>query len=142
MIVARGLARLHAASFITPPPWSEVAFHDLLAAKSTVLQADGAGDALRGFVLGRVILDEAELLTIATDPAVRRAGVAGTLLRRFMDEVRARGAKTVFLDVSAENAPALALYQKAGFQPLARRKGYYAIPGEIAQDALILHKSL
>lgn len=142
MTLARDLARIHAACFTTPPPWSEATFQSFLSAETTVFLSDCVAGTLRGFALGRVVLDEAELLTIATDPAARRAGIAAALLHQFQDVARAQGGKTVFLEVSAQNAQALALYENAGFQLLARRKGYYLTPGENAQDALILHKSL
>lgn len=142
MTIARDLARVHTACFTTPPPWSEATFQSFLSAESTVFLSDRVAETLHGFLLGRVVLDEAELLTIAIDPSARRAGIAAALLHHFQDVVRARGATTVFLEVSAHNVPALALYEKAGFHLLAKRKGYYTIPGETPRDALILHKSL
>ncbi|SDW90160.1 ribosomal protein S18-alanine N-acetyltransferase [Roseicitreum antarcticum] len=141
-IDARDLAHLHAACFTSPPPWSEASFHSILSQPGVSLQTDTRDGVLYGFALGRVILDEAELLTLATAPALRRQGVAAALLRCFDADVFRRGARTVFLEVAADNAAALALYRAAEFTQSARRKGYYAAPGGGATDALILRKTL
>ena len=96
------------------------------------------GDA-RAFALGRVIADEAELLTLACDPAYRRKGLGRARLAGFEAEARARGAVTAFLEVAADNLPAHALYEAADYAEVARRAGYYAL-GTV--DALILRKAL
>lgn len=142
MIDAGALARLHAASFTTPPPWSKAAFQSLLAQDAVVMRSMPEGGAPDGFILGRVVLDEAELLTIATDPLKRRTGIAAALLQQFEGAVRRRGVQIIFLEVSEQNTAALALYERAGFRMMARRKGYYTASGETAHDALILHKTL
>ncbi|MFN3938429.1 MAG: ribosomal-protein-alanine acetyltransferase, partial [Gemmobacter sp.] len=57
----------HARCFTSPPPWSEAAFAAALADPNGFLCGEGAG-----FALGRVTLDEAELLTLAVAPEARR----------------------------------------------------------------------
>lgn len=133
------LAALHAAAFTTPQPWGAASFEALLASPQVFLAADPTG---RGFALGRVILDEAELLTLATDPVQRRQGCARACLAAFDAEARRRGATTAFLEVAEDNAAARALYAATGWHAAGRRPGYYASPqgGRIA--ALILCRSL
>ncbi|WP_074785535.1 GNAT family N-acetyltransferase [Roseovarius tolerans] len=114
--------------------WSVAEFTELL--ESPLVFA--MGDA-RAFALGRVIADEAELLTLACDPAHQRQGLARACLAGFEGEAGARGAVTAFLEVAANNAPARTLYQAAGYSEVARRTGYYA-RGTV--DALILRKAL
>lgn len=133
------LAALHARAFTTPPPWSAASFASLLQSPHVFLRADPWG---RAFVLGRVIADEAELLTIATDPIARRAGLARDLMAQFLAESRARGAVTAFLEVAEPNAPAIALYHACGFRQTGRRPGYYAAPDGTRIAALILCTSL
>jgi ribosomal-protein-alanine N-acetyltransferase len=99
------------------------------------------GDA-RAFILGRVIADEAEVLTLATDPDHRRKGLARACLTAFDAGARARGATTAFLEVAEDNAPALALYRATGYRETARRVGYYARRQGPKVDALILSKTL
>jgi len=96
----------------------------------------------RAFALGRAIADEAELLTLATDPAHRRQGLARAALAAFEAEARARGVVRGFLEVACDNAAARALYAAAKWREYARRPGYYPRMGGSAADALILEKYL
>jgi len=130
------LAGLHARCFTVPRPWSVAEFETFLAAPATVLTSRPGG-----FALGQVIADEAELLTIAVEPAQRRQGLGRGLLGAFLADCAARGAAAVFLEVDAGNAPALALYQTAGFRAAGRRRAYYHAPDGTATDALVLRRS-
>lgn len=85
-----------------------------------------------------MIADEAELLTVAVDPAARRQGMGARLLAGFAATARARGATTAFLEVAAGNTPAQALYRQAGWVEAGRRKRYYHAPDGTAEDALVL----
>ena len=89
---------------------------------------------LAAFLMGRVIADEAELLTLAVCPQCRRTGLARELVQRFADHAAGAGATSAFLEVAADNLPAQALYAATRWQPSGRRRDYYA-PG---MDALIL----
>lgn len=131
------MAALHAACFLRPPPWSETDFAGLLRQPGVFALTEGMGLAL-----GRVVADEAELLTLAVDPAARRQGLGARLLTRFLDQAAARGATTAFLEVAADNAPALALYSRAGFAAVGRRRGYCRAPGMAAVDALVMARPL
>ena len=88
-----------------------------------------------------VAADEAEILTIAVTPSVRRQGLARTMLRRAGQEARARGAVRVFLEVAADNAAARGLYWREGFREVGRRKAYYLRPDKRV-DALVLALAL
>lgn len=127
------LATLHACCFTTPRPWSAAEFADFLGAPMCFLLTEPAG-----FLLGRVIADEAELLTVAVDPAARRQGMGARLLAGFSATAKARGAATAFLEVAAGNAPAQALYAQAGWVTAGRRKAYYHAPDGTAEDALVM----
>ncbi len=94
------------------------------------------------FVLGRVVADEAEILTIATDPDSQRQGAARHLLAAFETQAAGRGATRAFLEVAADNSPAIALYDTAGYREIARRAAYYDRAGSGRVDALIMEKSL
>jgi len=130
------LAGLHARCFTVPRPWSVTEFESFLAAPATVLTSRKGG-----FALGRVVADEAELLTIAVDPGARRRGLGRRLLDAFLTDCAARGADAVFLEVNAGNAPALALYHSAGFSVAGRRRAYYHAPDGTATDALVLRRA-
>lgn len=131
------LARLHAACFITPRPWSAAEIASLLDSPLTFALIESGG-----FLLGRVIADEAELLTIAVDPHHQRQGIGARLLHGFVTTAQDRGAATAFLEVAANNAAAIALYESQGFAQNGRRKAYYHAPQGQPVDALILSRSL
>ncbi len=137
-MIPADLARLHARCFTTPPPWSAASFADLLASPHVFLLVAPGSNA---FALGRVIGPEAELLTLATDPAARRQGLARTLMARFEAEARARGAQTLFLEVAENNVPALALYSGCGYARAGRRPAYYRMENAQPVAALLLCKS-
>jgi [ribosomal protein S18]-alanine N-acetyltransferase len=131
------LARVHAAAFTEVRSWSEAEFADLLAQPGILLTVTGPA-----FVVGRITLDEAEVLTLACDPAAQRQGHAATALAAFEDAVLCRGAGQVYLEVAADNTPALALYAKAGYVQTGRRRDYYRTISGQRVDALILSKAL
>lgn len=130
---ATALARLHAACFTMPRPWSAAEFSELIESRFVFLETVPGG-----FVLGRVIADEAELLTVAVDPATRRQGLGAQLLTAFATRAAERGAVTAFLEVAADNAAARALYARGGWQESGHRRGYYHTPEGRSVDALIL----
>lgn len=98
------------------------------------------GEVVTGFALSRVIVDEAELLSLALDREVRGQGLSEKLLRRHAQRLRQAGAMRLHLEVAVDNAPALALYRRLGFVETGRRKGYYpgAGGGGPRKDALNL----
>ncbi|MFN4171387.1 MAG: GNAT family N-acetyltransferase [Pseudorhodobacter sp.] len=131
------MAALHARCFTLPRPWSEAEFAVLLADPMVF-----AVTVSNGFLLGRTVLEEAELLTLAVAPDHRREGLARHLLAGFIAEAAGRGATRAFLEVAEANAPARALYLATGWHQAGRRRGYFTAPGTAPQDALILTRSL
>ncbi|EEW26756.1 ribosomal protein S18-alanine N-acetyltransferase [Rhodobacter ferrooxidans] len=127
------LALLHLRVFTMPRPWTVAEFSGFLADPACFLCHQPGG-----FLLGRVIADEAELLTLAVAPEARRQGIAAALLAEFLAQSTARGAETAFLEVAADNRAALGLYHAAGFTAVGRRRGYYTSPEGRAIDALVL----
>lgn len=100
-----------------------------------------AADCPGGFAVGRVAADEAELLTLAVAPEARRQGVGRRLLSAFETEAKARGARTVFLEVAETNAAARCLYAGAGYASAGYRRDYYG-PAGARTGALVLRKVL
>ncbi|MBT9384703.1 GNAT family N-acetyltransferase [Pseudooceanicola sp. CBS1P-1] len=132
-----GLARLHALCFSTPRPWAAHEFAQLLGDPANFLLREPSG-----FLLGRVILDEAEVLTLAVDPDARRQGTGRVLMARFEAEALLRKAANAFLEVAADNDAAINLYLAAGFRLTGRRPRYYRAPDGSSKDAEIMGKPL
>jgi ribosomal-protein-alanine N-acetyltransferase len=131
------MAAIHAACFTMPRPWSAAEIAGLLDSPfSFAIKAQG------GFLLGRVVAGEAELLTVAVDPAARRQGIGTGLVRAFLDEAAARGGESIFLEVAEFNTAARAVYARAGFVETARRRGYYHAPDGRSVDAVIMARAI
>jgi len=115
------MAAIYAAAFDTKRPWSENEFSELIASDYSLLVT--SSDV--SFALGRVIADEAELITIATVPSQHRKGHARQCLKGFIDQCRLGEAQSVFLEVDELNSGAIALYASLGFEETGRREEYY-----------------
>jgi [ribosomal protein S18]-alanine N-acetyltransferase len=122
---ARRCAELERLLFNGDDPWSAEAFLEALVAGHHYLSArDGA--ALVGYAgLARAGV-EAEIHTLAVDPAHHRRGIGRALLRAMLDH--AVGA-TVFLEVRTDNSSAIALYRSEGFEVIGTRSRYYRPSG-------------
>ncbi len=131
------LARLHGAAFKTGRGWSATEFAQLLDQSGVILCAGNCA-----FALIRVTLDEAELLTLATDPAHRRQGHATAALARAESAAIQQGALQMFLEVAEDNEPARTLYAQSGYSQVGRRPGYYASEPAAPVAALVLRKQL
>ena len=127
-------AAIHQDAFPPIDAWGTPAFADLLGSPGV----HGLIDERGGLVLVRRVADEAEILTLATAPALRRQGVARRMLAAALAWAGDHGAQVVFLEVSERNTPARALYAAAGFIPCGRRPRYYTD----GSDALVLRLSV
>ncbi|MFT4744034.1 MAG: ribosomal-protein-alanine N-acetyltransferase [Yoonia sp.] len=129
------LAQTHAAAFTQTRPWSESEFTDLLKQRGMIL----CGDA-QSFLLGRIIGDEAEVLTVATHPNHQRRGYARALLMQFIAQARTQDVASIFLEVSEINDAAKPLYYNQGFRKAGHRPRYYDTTdgGKIGADILRL----
>jgi ribosomal-protein-alanine acetyltransferase len=102
------------------------------ALAGTFLLISESPHQITGFLMARQAADEAEILNIAVRRAHRRTGVASALFLAALEQLHARKATRLFLEVRESNAPAIAFYQKHGFREVGRRPGYYRHPDEAA----------
>jgi ribosomal-protein-alanine N-acetyltransferase len=93
-----------------------------------------------GFALGRIVVEEAELMLLAVKRGRQRAGVGQLLLDRFTTIARRKGAARLHLEVREGNG-AINLYKRAGFAQVGRRRNYYNGSDGQLYDALTLAKS-
>jgi ribosomal-protein-alanine N-acetyltransferase len=136
---AAALAALHARAF--RHGWSENEFERLLADRNIVCHVARAAARMAGFVIARIIEDEAEILMVAVAPQERGRGLGARLIARHLARLAARGVRNVFLEVDEGNVPAIRLYTHAGFERVGRRPAYYEKP-DGAAAALILRRGL
>lgn len=92
-------------------------------------------DQVVGYLSGRTMADEFELLSLGVAPDFRRQGIARQLMNEGMQVLRSQGISRWFLEVRAANLSAQQLYLSCGFSPVGRRRNYYTDPLE---DAVIM----
>ena len=124
-------------SFATP--WPRHAFEVELARDIARLTVARAPDVI-GFCNYWLLSDggpggEVQVMAIASHPDHRRAGVGAALLAEALDHGRAHRAEVATLEVRRGNAPAIAMYERAGFRTVHVRARYYQDNGE---DALVM----
>jgi [ribosomal protein S18]-alanine N-acetyltransferase len=141
------LAALHEEAFPPAERWDVPAMGTLLAMQGVVVglatghaaTATGVSPPVPlGFVMGRMVADEAEILTLAVSGAARRRGLGRALLDWLAAQVAARGASRLILEVSDRNHAAHGLYRAAGFTEIGRRRAYYPD----GSDAFVLARAL
>lgn len=130
------LAELHGLAFRQSRPWSAAEFADLLEGPHVALLAED-----HGFALIRTLAGESELLTLAVDPARQRRGIARGLMDRWIAALPP-GTERAFLEVAADNGPAIALYEGCQFARVGKRPGYYARQGAKPVDAWLMARDL
>ena len=128
------LAAIHAECFCVAARWDEAAIAAQLGLPGTFALLDPAG----ALVLARSVAEQAEILTLAVAPALRRQGRARSLLRAAAARAAAAGAREIFLEVAEHNCAARALYSAAGYAVVGRRRRYYPD----GSDALVLRAPL
>ena len=89
-----------------------------------------------GFICFRNIGDESELLSISVHPQYRQVGIGKKLMQFYIAFCRRRKIKTFYLEVNAQNKPAVHLYHLFFYQSLGRRKKFY----QKKFDALLMVK--
>lgn len=105
-----------------PQFWSELA--GVPETRDYFLARDPDGNVL-GYAGLFATADTAEVQTIAVARGAQGRGIGRMLLDRLLDRARERGARTLALEVRADNSTALSLYRSSGFVVDGRRRGYY-----------------
>jgi ribosomal-protein-alanine N-acetyltransferase len=120
--------------------WTAAQCAGLMPMAGVWLSIARQGENVVGFALGRLVLNEAELLLLAVRRGEQRRGVGQLLLDRFRLVATSRGAEKLHLEVRDGN-PALHLYHRAGFSEAGRRRNYYTGRDGQIYDALTLTRA-
>ena len=119
-------------------PWSERAL-ELFLTDGGFCVACLENDELCAYCTVTTVLDEAQIINVATDEKFKRQGCARRVINRVLDECISRGISYISLEVRESNEAAIALYKKLGFEICGLRKGFYKNPSE---SALVMVKKL
>ena len=114
-------------------PWSEKSVASELDNKWALWLVALDGDTVVGYIGSQTAVDETDVMNVAVHPDHRRQGIAEALIEKLVLELKERGSHALMLEVRDSNAPAIALYEKLGFQQVGLRKNYYHNPKEHAR---------
>ena len=131
------MAKLHLLSGSFTRPWSAREYKDLLNTDTIsffYLEV--------GFLIGRIISPDAEILNIIIHPKFRRLGKAKQLIGEFEKEAKGAGCSRCFLEVAESNIPANKLYYSLSYLKVGQRKNYYEFVNGCKDNALILAKEI
>lgn len=135
-------AELEHVLFPLDTPWSEAIFADSIRAAHTFFlgafvtertewgrdERTEKDELLVGYVgigmVGPADSPEFEIHSIGTDLAFQRRGIGSLLMDNVVHVADLKNAP-IFLEVRTDNAPAIALYEKYGFEKMGIRKNYY-----------------
>ena len=121
-------------------PWSIGNFRDSVSAGYDCWTV-AHGEAVIGYAILMIALDEAHLLNFAVAGEWQNQGIGRVFLRHMVEVARVAGCQIVYLEVRPSNLAARHLYRLTGFQQIAIRPEYYPAPGG-REDALFLGLSL
>ncbi|MGB5186268.1 MAG: ribosomal protein S18-alanine N-acetyltransferase [Acidimicrobiia bacterium] len=118
---------------IYPQPWSARVFFDELghANRSYVVAAEG--DEILGYGGFMLVESDAHITTLGVAPGRRRRKLGTRILLALVECAVGRGARHLTLEVRATNTDAQLLYERFGFSPIGKRKGYYQ-----GEDAIVM----
>jgi len=116
-------------------PWSRSVMIDCirLGYISWVLEHEGL---IGAYSFMTVAAGEAHLLNLCVKPRWQGRRFGRTLLEHLLEDARARGAETMFLEVRPANGRARQLYARAGFKEIGLRPDYY--PAHERREAALM----
>jgi ribosomal protein S18 acetylase RimI-like enzyme len=121
---------------------SRRSFRRWLRQRDSIFLVSHAGDQLTGYVL--VITRRgtrlARLYSLAVDPGARGLGLAARLAERAEREARSRGFLYLRLEVATDNAAAIALYRKCGYERFGLYRDYYDDHGDALRMEKCIHQ--
>lgn len=135
------LHQIHSKCFV--PYWDKNTFdtflkdHSIFGYKACLI---GRPLQILGFCICRLILDEAEVITIAVHPHHRQQGIGHLLMDSTLRHLHRERATKLFLEVEENNLAALALYQHFEFKKISKRTAYYQSQNDRI-DAIIMQKT-
>lgn len=131
------VAALQAEAFIRPWSIEAIAWELRENPVARLYLLEDADTRLLGYCACWVVAGELHINSLAIAPAVRRQGLARTLMAAVCVSAVEEGADAATLEVRRSNTPAVGLYTALGFVVEGVRTNYYEQPRE---DALVLWK--
>lgn len=120
-------------------PWTKEMFEDDFKNDKSFYLVNEEEGSITSYVCYEIVLDEATIMSIATNSEYRKKGYANLLLKFSYALLKEKGIKKIFLEVRSTNENAINLYKKNDFKEMSVRKNYYSDP---KCDAIVMIKNL
>ncbi len=122
-------------SQVFPTPWSLNVYRNELTKKEhNIYLVAKIDDTVIGYICLFYILDEGHITNIAVDPDYQNLKIGTQLILEEIRRAIEEGVRRLTLEVRVSNSVAQHLYEKFGFYPTGRRRGYYT---DTREDALV-----
>jgi ribosomal protein S18 acetylase RimI-like enzyme len=130
--------------FPNPLAYTPRQLHYLLTKANSTVLIHTHDNTLRGFIiiLYHAGSTTAGIETIDVDPTYRHQGIGHRLLTAAENDMHTHHITRVRLEVSTQNTPAIALYQRAGYQTTELLSNYYTYSHQDSRDAFRMVKDL
>lgn len=111
-------------------PWSETSFLKEIRKDRSIARVAVVDGTVAGYICAESVMDEGHILNLGVHTAYRRRGIAASLVKHVIEELKSRGCRFLYLEVRASNSAARRLYAGFGFAIVGIRKNYYLAPNE------------
>lgn len=118
--------------------WTKNMFLDELESKNSIFEVLFFNDKIIGYIIYRIVLDEAEILNIVIDEKYKGQKLGKYLFEETINKISKQNIKTIFLEVGEKNISAINLYLQFGFKKYNQRTNYY----KNKETALLMKKDL
>jgi [ribosomal protein S18]-alanine N-acetyltransferase len=105
--------------------WTPEQFWSELAQETRTYLVLDDDDQVQGYGGVMTVGATADLQTIAIAPAMQGRGAGRELLEALIDVAVQRECTEMLLEVRSDNAAAITMYERRGFEAIARRTDYY-----------------
>lgn len=123
---------------VYPHPWTRGNFLDSFSSGYETWTLRDGSDALVGYFLVMLAVDEAHLLNVSVRTDLHGLGFGRKLLDKVVAIAQESGMTSVLLEVRPSNAQALTVYKRYGFTQIGLRKGYYPDANNMREDAIVM----
>lgn len=123
-----------------PYPWTLGNFRDCLESGYSCWAGEIEGE-LAGYWVMMSAVGEGHILNCCVAPKWQGRGFGRQLMEHLIAIARRHATESIYLEVRPSNTPALKMYERLGFESIARRRNYY--PADHGrEDALIMRLCL
>lgn len=105
--------------------WTKQMFLDEYKNKFSVFKIIKKDNQIIGFIIYRIVFDEAEILDIVIDKNFRGIKAGKYILNFAIKDIKGKNCNVIFLEVHQNNIVAQNLYKNAGFKQYSLREKYY-----------------